>query len=45
MHLVQILLPVYDNEGAALPQLEFRRVSSELSHRFGGVTVALDGLA
>jgi hypothetical protein len=38
MHLVQILLPVYDNEGNELPQMEFRRVSSELSHRFGGVT-------
>ena len=38
MHLVQILLPLYDNEGTALPQLEFRRVSSELSHRFGGLT-------
>lgn len=38
MHLVQILLPLFDNEGAELPQLEFRRVSSELSHRFGGVT-------
>ena len=38
MHLVQILLPVYDNDGAALPQLEFRRVQSELAHRFGGIT-------
>jgi len=38
MHLVQILLPLYDNAGNALPQVEFRRVSSELSHRFGGLT-------
>ena len=38
MHLIQILLPVYDNQGNELPQMEFRRVSSELSHRFGGVT-------
>ena len=38
MHLVQILLPVYDNEGNELPQVEFRRVRSELSHRFGGLT-------
>jgi hypothetical protein len=38
VHLVQILLPLYDNQGNALPQLEFRRVSSELSHRFGGLT-------
>jgi hypothetical protein len=38
MYLVQILLPLYDNEGNALPQLEFRRVSSELADRFGGLT-------
>ena len=38
MHLIQILLPVYDNEGHESPQVEFRRVSSELSHRFGGLT-------
>ena len=38
MHLVTILLPLYDNEGHELPQMEFRRVSSELSHRFGGLT-------
>lgn len=38
MHLVQILLPVYDNEGTALPKLEFRRVSGELAHKFGGLT-------
>jgi hypothetical protein len=38
MHLVQILLPLFDNDGEALPQLEFRRVSAELAHRFGGLT-------
>ena len=38
MHLVQILLPLYDNEGAPVPQLEFRRVSAELAHKFGGLT-------
>jgi hypothetical protein len=38
MHLVQILLPLYDNDGDKLPKLEFRRVSSELAHRFGGLT-------
>lgn len=38
MHLVQILLPLFDNEGRELPQLEFRRVTSELSNRFGGLT-------
>ena len=38
MYLIQILLPLYDNEGAALPKLEFRRVSGELAHKFGGLT-------
>jgi hypothetical protein len=38
MHLVQILLPLFDNEGKALPQLLFKRVQSELTHRFGGLT-------
>jgi hypothetical protein len=38
MYLVQILLPLYDNEGMALPKLEFRRVSGELAHKFGGLT-------
>lgn len=38
MHLVQILLPLYDNEGQAIPQLYFRRVSAELADRFGGLT-------
>ncbi len=38
MHLVQILLPLFDNEGEAIPQLQFRRVSQELADRFGGLT-------
>jgi hypothetical protein len=38
MHLVQILLPLFDNEGAPIPQLQFRRVSQELADRFGGLT-------
>jgi len=38
MYLVQILLPLYDNQGTAFPKLEFRRVSGELAHRFGGLT-------
>jgi hypothetical protein len=38
MHLVQLLLPLYDNDGQPLPQLAFRRVSSELAHEFGGLT-------
>jgi hypothetical protein len=38
MHLVQILLPIFDNDGDSLPPVELRRVSSELSEKFGGVT-------
>lgn len=38
MHLVQILLPIYDNEGGRLPKEEFRRVQDELTSRFGGLT-------
>ena len=39
MHLVQILLPVYDNEQNPQPHEEFRRVRRELTERFGGLTV------
>ena len=38
MQLIQVLLPIYDNTGAALPQHEFRRVREELTARFGGLT-------
>ena len=38
MHLVQILLPLYDNDGAALPRALFERVREELAGRFGGLT-------
>jgi hypothetical protein len=38
MYLIQILLPLYDNYGEALPQQEFLRVRDELSERFGGIT-------
>ena len=37
-HLVQLLLPALDNEGAAFPHAEFERVARELTERFGGVT-------
>ena len=39
MHLVQILLPVYDNQQNPQPHDEFRRVRRELTERFGGLTV------
>ncbi len=41
MHLVQILLPVYDNEGRAFGRGAFARVREELTERFGGVTAHL----
>lgn len=39
MHLVQLLLPLYDNGGRATPASELRRVRDELTERFGGLTV------
>ncbi|MBD0321237.1 MAG: hypothetical protein ICV87_12930, partial [Gemmatimonadetes bacterium] len=41
MHLVQILLPLRDNEGNDFPRTEFGRVRAELVERFGGVTAYL----
>ena len=38
MHLVEILLPLYDNEGRPFGAGELDRVSEELAARFGGVT-------
>jgi hypothetical protein len=38
LHLVEILLPLYDNEGRSFGAAEFDRVSDELAARFGGVT-------
>lgn len=38
MHLVEILLPVRDNEGRPFPRADFERVRTELAERFGGVT-------
>ena len=38
MHLVQILLPLYDNAGAPLPRELFSRVREELTGAFGGLT-------
>ena len=38
MYLVQILLPLYDNEGHAFDAREFVQLRSELTDRFGGVT-------
>jgi hypothetical protein len=38
MHLVQILLPLFDNEGNAFPAARYREVTRTLTDRFGGVT-------
>ena len=38
MHLVQLLLPLYDNEGRAFGKQMFDRVRNELAEGFGGVT-------
>jgi len=38
MDLVEILLPVRDNAGAAFPKRAFDLVRDELTERFGGLT-------
>lgn len=38
MYLVQILLPLYDNQRARFPQSAFDEVSRELTEEFGGLT-------
>ena len=41
VHLVQLLLPLYDNAGRRMPQREFSAVRDELTQRFGGSTAYL----
>jgi hypothetical protein len=38
VYLIQILLPLRDNEGTPFPREEFDRVRRELTERFGGAT-------
>jgi hypothetical protein len=38
MYLVQILLPVYDNEGHPFDASQYLHLRAELADRFGGVT-------
>jgi hypothetical protein len=38
VHLIQLLLPLYDNAGSAMPESIFRGVAAELTDRFGGLT-------
>ena len=39
MYLIQILLPVRDNDGNAFAHEDFARVRRELTERFGGATL------
>ena len=38
MNLIQILLPLYSNEGALFPQSVFESVKKDLTNTFGGLT-------
>jgi hypothetical protein len=38
MHLVQLLLPVYDASGEFFPTKHYQSIRKELVERFGGVT-------
>lgn len=38
MYLIQLLLPLYDNEQHALPRALFEQLRRELVARFGGLT-------
>ena len=38
MHLVQLLVPLYDNAGKRFPRAMHDRLAKELAERFGGVT-------
>jgi hypothetical protein len=38
MQLIQILLPLYDNDGAHFAEELYTRVRDELTERFGGLT-------
>ena len=41
MFLVQLLLPLYDNDGRRVPYERFAQLRDELTERFGGVTAFL----
>jgi hypothetical protein len=38
IHLVQLLLPLYDNAGRAFPADHYTAIRDELTERFGGLT-------
>jgi hypothetical protein len=39
VHLVQLLLPVFDNQGQRIENTHFAALRRELTDRFGGVTL------
>ena len=41
MHLIQLLLPLYDNQKKPFPQALLAEVRTELTETFGGVTAHL----
>ncbi|HEX6372794.1 MAG TPA: hypothetical protein VF006_27985 [Longimicrobium sp.] len=41
MHVIEILLPLQDNEGNPFPRAALDRVRHDLTERFGGVTAHL----
>ena len=38
MHLIQLLLPQYDNTGEQFPEAYYTKVRRELTDKFGGLT-------
>lgn len=45
LHLIQLLLPLYDNVGTPFPSRDYARIRDELTERFGGVTAYLQSPA
>ena len=41
MHLIQLLLPLHDNDGRSFPAVYFKQVRADLTEHFGGVTAFL----
>ena len=39
MYLIQLLLPLFDNDGQSVPRDRFETVHRELAETFGGLTV------
>jgi len=38
MHLIEILLPLLDKDGAGFPAKSYERLAREITERFGGFT-------